>query len=76
MVKKREIHHLHRRVRNLDGWDLILLKSSVSMFMMILFKLFHPLKEFVNSINVWVFVVLLFVFISRPFYKYWSKVSD
>ncbi|MEK6894965.1 MAG: hypothetical protein AABX48_00425 [Nanoarchaeota archaeon] len=69
------MHHLHKRVRNLDAWDLLLLKLTASMFVVILFRLFNELTIFVNSISIWVFVVLLFAFGARPFTKYFKKMN-
>jgi hypothetical protein len=70
--EKKSLHHLHKKVKNLDLWDLILIKLSMACFVIVLFT-FEEIVNYLHSVNVWVFIVLFVVFSVRPIQRYFFR---
>lgn len=64
---------LEKATKNLNFWDLGLVKWSVFAFALWLIALIPAFAAWVVSVSPWVFLVLWIVLAARPFYKAYLK---
>lgn len=69
---KRLVKHYNKKIKNFDVWDIKLIKWSTIFFILFILKLIPPLKDWVFTQNIWVFLVLGIITIIRPAKKFFG----
>lgn len=64
---------LNKKTKNLDMWDMACTKIAVMFFIVFLFSVWSSFRDFVLSINYWIFFLAWIIFAIRPLKRFFSK---
>jgi hypothetical protein len=67
------IFKLNEKVKNMDMWDVAFTKMAVMFFVMFLFSVWPSFRNFIQSVNPWIFFLALIIFAIRPLKRFFSK---
>jgi len=67
------IKYWNKHKKNLDFWDIGLIKSSVAALVLFIITIWSAAMTWVQSVNTWYFLIAALIFGARPFYKYYIK---
>ena len=67
------MNKLNKKIKNLDTWDMASTKLAVMFFIMFLFSFWSTFRDFVLSVNPWIFFLGWVIFAIKPIQKILSK---
>jgi len=67
------IRWMEKRMKNLDIVDVGLIKWSVLAFTLFLVSAWPGFANWVEGVNPWIFLLAFFVFVARPFQRFYLK---
>lgn len=67
------LNKLNKNIKNLDMWDMACTKLAVMFFVMFLFAVWSPFKEFVLSVNPTFLFLGWVIFAIRPLSRFFTK---
>jgi hypothetical protein len=62
-----------KNVKNLDFWDIGLIKWSVAGFVLFVLTIWPAVMDLVKSVNPWYFFTAFLILAIRPFYRFFKK---
>jgi len=67
------MNFVEKKIKRMKWFDISLIKLSASAGIIFIFKVIPGGWNWINSVNIWWFIVLMIVFAIRPCYLYFKK---